>query len=184
MQQSTLGVGNTLVISLNRQIELTENEQDVVLAQAQAVFNSRGISEDNQTIEKIQFMTDNQRFLRTIKKENNNQVSSVYNKVSSGSSAQVSSSVYKDIENKSDSAETQGLELPKGKWGKVCAAFISEYGYELYKHWLESLSVEQTASTIELKTSSGMVRDRIEQNYMPFLSKVAQSTGINKITLI
>lgn len=80
--------------------------------------------------------------------------------------------------------EQQLLQLPKGIWGKVCDAFISEYGYELYKHWLESLSVEQTATTIELSTSSDMVRDRIEQNYMPFLSEVAQSTGINKIILI
>ena len=90
----------------------------------------------------------------------------------------------KDIKNKSESAETHRLELPKSNWGKVCAAFISEYDYELYKYWLESLSVEQTAATIELSTSSGMVRDRIEQNYMPFLSEVAQSTGINKIILI
>jgi hypothetical protein len=182
--QSTSVVKNTFVISLNRQIELTENEQDVVLAQAQAVFNSGGISENNQTIEKIQFMTGNQRLLSLIKKENNNRVSSVYNKVCSNSSNPVASSVYTDIENKSESAETCRLELPKSNWGEVCAAFISEYGYELYKHWLESLSVEQTATTIELSTSSDMVRDRIEQNYMPFLSEVAQSTGINKIILI
>lgn len=182
--QNTSEVKNTLVISLNRQIELTENEQDVVLAQAQAVFNSSGISEDNQTIEKIQFMTGNQRFLGSIKKENNNRVSSVYNKVCSNSSSPVASSFYTDIENKSESAETHRLELPKSNWGEVCAAFISEYGYELYKHWLESLSIEQTATTIELSTSSDMVRDRIEQNYMPFLSEVAQSTGINKIILI
>ena len=182
--QSTSVVKNTLVMSLNRQIELTKNEKDVVLAQAQAVFNSGGISENNQAIEKIQFMTGNQRFLGSIKKENNNRVSSVYDKVSSGSSSSVASSVYKDIKNKSESAETRRLELPKSNWGKVCAAFISEYGYELYKHWLESLSVEQTATTIELSTSSDMVRDRIEQNYMPFLSEVAQSTGINKIILI
>jgi hypothetical protein len=178
-----LEVGNTFLISLNRQIELTERQKQVILSQAQAVFNSGGISENNQAIEKIQFMTDNRRFLRTIKKENNNQVSAVYNKVFSGSSNPVFSSVYKDIENKSESAETHRLELPKSNWGKVCAAFISEYGYELYKHWLESLSVEQTASTIELQTNSGMVRDRIEQTYLPFLNKVAGEFGIIEILL-
>jgi hypothetical protein len=77
------------------------------------------------------------------------------------------------------------LELPKGNWGKVCSAFVSEYGSDLYRYWLAGLEVNENSetNTIELRTSSGMVRDRIEQIYLPFLSKVAVECGINRIEL-
>jgi len=54
---------------------------------------------------------------------------------------------------------------------------------ELYKHWLKPLSVVEKEGIIELSTSSGMVRDRIEQTYLPFLSKVAAKFGINKMEI-
>jgi hypothetical protein len=71
-------------------------------------------------------------------------------------------------------------QLPKGIWGKICAAFVSEYDYNLYIYWLAGLEVTEYSEKgiIELRTSSGMVRDRIEQAYLPFLSKVAKGFGI------
>ena len=77
-------------------------------------------------------------------------------------------------------------QLPQGNWGKVCTAFISEYGFDLYRYWLAGLEVteDSTKGTIELRTSSRMVKDRIEQTYLPFLSKVAREFGINKIELL
>ena len=77
-------------------------------------------------------------------------------------------------------------QLPQGKWGKVCSEFISqqEGGEALYNHWLAPLSVLEKEGIIELSTSSGMVRDRINQNYMPFLVKAAKSFGIKELTLL
>ena len=77
----------------------------------------------------------------------------------------------------------QEPELPKGKWGKICAEFVAEFGMNMYKHWLKPLSVVEKEGIIELSTSSGMVRDRIEQTYSPFLSKVAAKFEINRIEL-
>jgi hypothetical protein len=74
-------------------------------------------------------------------------------------------------------------ELPKGKWGKICTEFVVEFGMELYKHWLKPLSFVEKEGIIELSTSSDMVRDRIEQTYLPFLSKVAAKFGIHKMEI-
>lgn len=63
------------------------------------------------------------------------------------------------------------LELPKGKWGKICFEFVAEFGMNMYKHWIAPLRVVEKEGVIELSTSSDMARDRIEQNYLPFLSK-------------
>lgn len=75
----------------------------------------------------------------------------------------------------------QEPELPKGKWGNICSEFVAEFGMNMYKHWLKPLSVIEKEGIIELSTSSGMVRDRIEQTYLPFLSKVAAKFGIKKV---
>ena len=77
----------------------------------------------------------------------------------------------------------QEPELPKGKWGKIYAEFIAEFGMDMYRHWLKPLRVVEKEGIIELSTSSYMVRDRIEQIYLPFLSKVAAKFGINKMEI-
>ena len=81
--------------------------------------------------------------------------------------------------------QREELQLPQGKWGKVCNSFISDYenGIALYNHWLAPLSVVEKDGILELQTNSDMVRDRIEQTYLPFLSKVAGKFGINEIIL-
>lgn len=145
---------NTLKIGLKCEIELTEGERSIILSQAQAVFNRTDLHGNSRFIESLEFVVK-------------------------PSSWQDKKSVALPANN------NKQLELPKGKWGKIVSCFIEEHGIELYKHWLEPLSVEVNKSTkdIILTTNSGMVRDRIEQTYLPFLSKVAQYSGINKITL-
>ena len=46
------------------------------------------------------------------------------------------------------------------------------------------LSVLEKEGIIELSTSSDMVRDRIEQTYLPFLVKLAGEFGINKVEFV
>ncbi len=154
--QNTSIEGNTLVVSLNKAIELTEGQKEVVLAQAQAVFNSAGL-ENGRVIERVEFVI----------------------KVSSCQPAANTTNLLVNSNVKPK------LELPQGKWGKICAAFVSEYDYNLYIYWLAGLEVNEDSEKgiIELRTSSGMVKDRVEQTYLPFLVKVAAKFGINKMEI-
>ena len=146
---------NSLKITLNKAVELSERELDIVLFQARAVFNNRNANGDGQYVEAVEYVV-NERF------------------------RVAETSQYTD-------APLVGLrekpELPKDKWGKICAEFVAEFGMELYKHWLKPLRVVEEEGIIELSTSSDMVRDRIEQTYLPFLSKVAAKFGINKMEI-
>lgn len=139
--------GRSLKITLNRSVELSEQELDIVLFQARAVFNNRNANGDGQYVEAVEYVVNaaNSNF-RAPEKE-------------------------------------QEPELPKGKWGNICAEFVAEFGMELYKHWLKPLSVVEKEGIIELSTSSDMVRDRIEQTYLPLLSKVAAKFGIHKMEI-
>lgn len=154
--QNTAEVGNMLVISLNRQIELTEQQRNVVLAQAQAVFNLEDMQGNGRAIESVEFVVK------------------AFSWQNKGSTTNLSVSC------------NQQIELPKGNWGKACGAFVSEYGSDLYHYWLAGLEVTENSEkgTIELRTTSGMVRDRIEQTYLPFLVKVAGEFGINKVEFV
>ena len=138
---------NSLKITLNRGVELSERELDTVLFQARAVFNNRNANGDGQYVESIEY---------------------VVNAVSSNFRAP---------------EKEQEPKLPQGKWGKICGEFVAEYGMNMYKHWLKPLSVVEKEGIIELSTSSDMVKDRIEQTYLPFLSKVAAKFGINKMEI-
>ena len=160
--QNTSIEGDTLVVSLNKAVELTERQKEVVLAQAQAVFNSGGL-ENGRVIERVEFVVS---------------PASWQNKGSMTHPQETSQSTG------SSPVTSPRLELPKGNWGEVCSAFVAEYGAELYTHWLAGLNVIEEDNTIELRTTSGMVRDRIEQTYLPFFSKVSGEFGINKIELL
>lgn len=87
---------------------------------------------------------------------------------------------------RSNLTQREEPRLPKGNWGKLCSAFVSEYGSDLYRYWLAGLEVNENSETniIELKTSSDMVRDRIEQTYLPFLSKVCKKNGVIEVRII
>ena len=168
--QSTSEVKNALVMSLNKAIQLTERQRCVILSQAQAVFNS-GVLVEGQIIERVEF----------VMKANNPNISPLVGLSCERKTAATSQSTVV-----SDLVQREELQLPQGKWGKVCNSFISDYenGIALYNHWLAPLSVLEKEGIIELSTSSGMVRDRINQNYMPFLVKAAKSFGIKELTLL
>lgn len=155
--QSTSEVGNTLLISLNKPIDLSENEKTIVLEQAQAVFNTSSLEEVGQAIESVEFVVS---------------PTSWQKKASTSSPANTNAK--------------QEIELPKGKWGMVCRDFISQQdnGEALYNHWLAPLSFVEKGDVIELSTSSDMVRDRIEQIYLSFLNKVAREFGITKVEFV
>ena len=138
---------NRLKITLNKAVELSERELDIVLFQARAVFNKHSVNGDGQYVESVEYVVN------------------------------AANSNFRELEKEPEP------ELPKGKWGNICAEFVAEFGMELYKHWLKPLSVVEKEGIIELSTSSDMVRDRIEQIYLPFLSKVAAKFGINKMEI-
>lgn len=164
-------IGNALVMSLNKDVELSKRQKEIVLAQAKAVFNSGGFGGEGGVIESLEFV---------VKHTEANIVSDL---TISCEKQTVEASQSTDM---SHLTEWEELELPQGKWGKVCSSFVSEYGFELYNHWLSGLEVTENSkiNTIELRTSSDMVRDRIEQTYLPFLSKIAGEFGINNMEFV
>lgn len=144
---------NTLVMSLNSHVELTEHQQRIILAQAQAVFNCTDLEGNSHHVEKVVFKT-----LATSRSTD-----------------------------RSDLTEREELQLPQGTWGKVAKSFIEEYGHDLYSHWLgDKIEAKEDSEkqTICLKASSDMVKDRIEQTYLPFLSKIGMNFGINKLEIV
>jgi len=165
--QSISVEGNRLVMSLKQEIELTGGQKEIVLAQAQAVFNSGGL-ENGRAIESVEFV---------IKVNKTVPISGQYENTAETSQSNLPQVLVEGIH--------EALQVPEGTWGKVCAEFISqqEGGEALYKHWLTPLSVIEKCGIIELSTTSGMVKDRIEQTYLPFLSKVAREFGINRIEI-
>ena len=86
-----------------------------------------------------------------------------------------------------DLVQREEFQLPQGKWGKVCSIFVveRENGAALYKHWLAGLEVVEVAetNTIQLRANSDMVRDRVEQNYLPQLNKIARNINIQELVL-
>ena len=167
--QGTSVVDNTLVISLNKSVRLTQQQRRVILSQAQAVFNSGDLT-DGQVIENVEFV---------VKASNSNIMPKKALSLNKQTAATKQSTDAPLV------GRREELQLPQGKWGKVCNSFISEYenGEALYRHWLSPLYVAEKEDSIELHTTSDMVRDRIEQTYLPFLSKVAVEFGINEIIL-
>lgn len=161
--QSTSEAGNALVLHLNRPVELTQRQKQVVIAQAQAVFNS-GSLENERVIERVEFVV-NQKIPK------------------SGQSEQITETSQFPVSLPVGLRENPKLQ--QGKWGKVCSEFIDnqEHGDSHYQNWLAGLDITEDveSGTIQLRTSSGMVKDRIEQNYLPFLRKVAARFGVNKV---
>ena len=83
--------------------------------------------------------------------------------------------------------ETSQYNILQGIWGKVAKSFIEEYGHDLYTHWLgDKIEAKEDTETqtICLKASSDMVKDRIEQTYLPFLSKIGMNFGVNKLEVV
>lgn len=151
-------------LRLSEPVGLTEHYRQLLLSQANAVGGYSGVEELKVVVGKVGATTE--------------QVETEYDAVKTKSTSQST-----DTPNLVEREEPQ---LPKGKWGKVCSLFISqqEGGEALYQHWLAPLSVVEKEGIIELSTSSDMVKDRINQNYMPFLIKASKAFGIKELNLL
>ena len=74
-------------------------------------------------------------------------------------------------------------KLPDGIWGEISQKLIEKIGVDNYRNWFSKLNaeVDEVTKTIELKAPSEFVKDWIQDKYMQFLSKVANSLGIINI---
>ena len=156
--------GSVLQITMHKLVPLSQHYKQLLLKHAAGVGGYAGVSE-------LEFVGI---------ANNSNIASKLSRNCESQTSATSQSTVVPDL------VQREELQLPEGIWGKVCSLFISqqEGGEALYKHWLAPLSVLEKEGIIELSTSSDMVRDRIEQTYLPFLVKLAGEFGINKVEFV
>ena len=78
------------------------------------------------------------------------------------------------------SNRSEPLKLPKGVWGDVLQKLISEYGVDTYKHWFSKLTatVDEFTKTIELKASSSMIQEWIDNNYGESLARIIANMGM------
>jgi hypothetical protein len=75
------------------------------------------------------------------------------------------------------------LHLPQGVSGEVSKKLIDKYGVDIYKSWFARLnvSVDNAAKTIELNSSSNMIKDWITSKYGMFLNHVLANIGLKLI---
>ena len=134
---------SVLKITLNKAVELSEQELDIVLFQARAVFNKRNANGVWQHVEAIQYVVN------------------------------AANSNFREIE------KEQGPELPTGKWGKICAEFVAEFGMNMYKYWIAPLHVAEDNELILLSSNSGMILDRIMEKYWKRMSYYSEVHNID-----
>lgn len=155
---------NVLKVTMHKPVPLGENLVQSLLNHAKGIGGYAGVN-------KLEFV---------VMASNSNIVSALTR------SCERQTAKISQFADRSELTLREEIQLPQGNWGKICTAFVSEYGFDLYRYWLAGLEVteDSTKGTIELRTSSGMVRDRIGQTYLPFLSKVARELGINKVEFV
>ena len=168
---------NVLKLTMHKQVPLSQHYKQLLLKHATGVGGYAGVSE-------LEFVViasnSNIRPEKALSCE----------RQTSGEEPRSLVTYPKGISQSTDSAPVrlwEELQLTEGIWDKVCSSFISEYGENgqaLYSHWLAPLSVVEKDGIIELSTNSDMVRDRIEQTYLPFLVKLAGEFGINKVEFV
>ncbi len=156
---------NVLKLTMHKQVTLSQHYKQLLLKHATGVGEYAGVSE-------LEFVgiASNSHIAPELSRNGESQTSEISQ-----------STVVPDL------VQREKLQLPEGNWGKVCSVFISqqEHGESHYQNWLAGLVVTEDIEVgiIQLRTSSDMVRDRIEQTYLPFLSKVADKFGIKEIIL-
>jgi hypothetical protein len=155
---------NVLKITMHKMVPLSENYVQLLLKHAKGIGGYAGVNE-------LEFVGI---------ASNSNITSKLSRNCESQTVATSQSTVVPNL------VQREEPQLPQGNWGKVCTAFVSEYGFDLYRYWLAGLEVteDSTKGTIELRTSSSMVRDRIEQTYLPFLAKVSSELGVEKVEFV
>jgi hypothetical protein len=146
-------VEDVIKIHLTKQLELTENDKDIILSQAKAVYSTAsGISVE--CVERVEFVVS----------ANNNIIQQI------GVSPT----------NQSVKHESPPLELPKGIWGEISQKLIEEIGVDSYRNWLSKLTakVDEEGKTIILKAPSEFVKDWLVSNYDILLQNIARDTGM------
>jgi hypothetical protein len=162
-------VGDVLKIHLTKPLELTENDKEIILSQAKAVYSTAsGISVE--CVERVEF---------------------VVSEGSTGISKLVGDKSHEAItktNRSTDSASVRSQEetLPKGVWGKIASCFIDTYGKDTYRNWISKLRVKEDKDSglITLTTNSDMVKDRIMSEYWEFLSNVSEKSFNMTISFI
>ncbi len=174
---------NTLKIGLRSYVELTENERSIILTQAQAIFETVNALENRKIVNSLKFVVKERtpsNFSRSL--------GSNKTKITKLSQSNIPPSLGGSCNPQFLQGNTTKLlisPIPQGLWGKIAEKFITEYGLELYNHWLARLEVEhnEEAKTMSLTANSEMVRDRVADMYLPFINKVAKILGITQLLL-
>jgi len=137
--------GNNVVISLKRDIGLSEFDKQVILQQAKAVYETSSTKGEYKFIDKLEIVFSEQ---ESYVKPTNQQ--------------------------------EQKLVLPQGIWGNILQKLIEEFGQDTYRNWFSKLTpiIDEVAKTIELKTSSDMVKDWINSKYEEALAQIVAGIGI------
>ena len=150
--------GDTVQIHLNRVLSLTEHEKTLILSQVQATYETADFNGNYQSIKHLEFLVEKSADDLCLEKSSNSNIQ--------GSNL--------------GSNRSEPLKLPKGVWGEVLQKLIAEYGVDTYKHWFSKLAakVDEVTKTIELKTSSSMVEDRIISNYGESLARIIANMGM------
>lgn len=156
---------SVLKLTMHKQVPLSQHYKQLLLKHATGVGEYAGVSE-----------------LEFVGIASNSHIAPELSRNCESQTAEISqSTVVPNL------VQREKLQLPEGNWGKVCSVFISqqEHGESHYQNWLAGLEVTEDIEVgiIQLRTTSDMVRDRIEQTYLPFLSKVAGRFGIKEIIL-
>lgn len=136
---------NNVVISLKRDIELSEFDKQVILQQAKAVYETSSATGEYKFIDKLEIVFAEQEPCA-----------------------------------KPINQQDQEIVLPQGIWGNVLQKLIEEFGIDTYRNWFSKLIpiIDEVAKTIELKTSSGMVKDWINSKYEEALEQIVAGIGI------
>ena len=150
--------GDTAQIHLNRVLSLTEHEKALILAQVQATYETVDFNGNYQAIEHLEFVVEKSAHDLCLAKSSNSNIQG----------------------QNLGSNRSEPLKLPKGVWGDVLQKLISEYGVDTYKHWFSKLTatVDEFTKTIELKASSSMIQEWIDNNYGESLARIIANMGM------
>jgi hypothetical protein len=154
-------VEDVIKIHLTKQLELTENDKDIILSQAKAVYSTAsGISvECVECVERGEFVVS----------ANNN----------------IIQQIGVNPTNQGVKHESPPLELPKGIWGKISQKLIEEIGVDSYRNWLSKLTakVDEEGKTIILKAPSEFVKDWITSHYQGIIERIIKASGFELTSL-
>ena len=147
------------IMQLNRFIELSEIDKDIILQQIQATHEKIDNNGDYQSVESLEIIMPNKSMLPP-----------------ASTSTPLSSNITK--------AHQLERSFPKreGIWGKIRESFAKSFaagGDDLDQAWLSKLDakIDEDQKTIELKAPSNFIRDFIEDRFMSNLTKLVERSG-------